>query len=694
MGIGAMRRIKTEKKKPRAGRAAAAAGKQDSGSLIHDLQVHQIELEMQNDELRRTQHELEAARDRLSDLYDFSPVGYVSTDLRGIISEMNLTMASMLRHPRERLLKKLLAGFVSPSDRARFLSYKKQLRGMDAGLGIEVKLVRRDGTEFNARVDGVCVESRDGAAAQCRFSITDITVEHNAREIIREYDELRQFAENVDEVVMLSDAAQRELVFISPSVKNIFGREPDTMQRRPSSWIRAIHPEDRKRVIGAIRKSKEGGFDEEFRIRRPDGEVRWIWGRNFPIRDAEGNIVRIAGVARDITRRKEMEDRLITVQKLESVGVFAGGIAHDLNNLLTIIIGNIAHSMNRIDPHGATYKNLSKAENACELAKDLSYRLLTFAKGGEPLVKTVSVAAFLEDSVRFALSGSNVKEETSIADGLLPVNVDEGQIKQVLYNLVLNAKEAMPGGGVLKVRAGNAELSENEIPSLKEGPYVRISVEDHGLGIPERNLTKIFDPYFTTKGMGTRKGTGLGLSICHSIVKKHGGSITVESVEGKGAVFHVYLPAAGDAPEALTPAAEKRNPAGAAANKKPRILFMDDEELIRDLAKEMISQLGFEVEVAGDGGKALALYREAGNNGAPFDLVIIDLTIPGGMGGQETMRRLREIDPGVRAVVTSGYTDNPVIRNFREYGFIAALPKPYRIEDVNQLLRNIVVKSS
>ena len=410
-----------------------------------------------------------------------------------------------------------------------------------------------------------------------------------------------------------------------------------------------------------------------------DGNEYIIADSGAPIMNSQNKIIGAVLVFRDITEKRKMEAELIKAQKLESLGVLAGGIAHDFNNFLTAIIGNLSLAKMDCAPGDPTVSRLNEMEKASLQAKNLTQQLLTFSKGGKPVKKLVNLAELVKTSANFSLRGSNVRCDFSIAEDLLPVEVDEGQISQVINNLVLNADHAMPEGGVIEIGSDNITLPQNNEFSLPAGPYNRTSIRDHGLGVRPDHLAKIFDPYFTTK----HRGSGLGLTVAYSIVDKHDGRLTVESELGHGAEFTIYLPAS-EKPISQPVHEEKRLFVG-----KGRILVMDDEEFIRDVAIKMLGKMGYEVAVAIDGQEAIELYRQALNAGEPFDLVVMDLTIPGGMGGKEAIGKLKKLDPKVKALVSSGYSNDPIMSNFSDYGFQGVVKKPYRIQDMSDALRSV-----
>jgi CheY-like chemotaxis protein len=379
-----------------------------------------------------------------------------------------------------------------------------------------------------------------------------------------------------------------------------------------------------------------------------------------------------------------MEEEILKVKKLESISILAGGIAHDFNNLLQGILGNISFAKLLSEPGGKIYEILDNAENTFTLARSLTDQLIAFSKGGEPVKESIPIGKLIEDIVHFSLSGSNISGEFQISPDLWPVEADEGQLTQVIQNITINAREAMPGGGRIEVQAANARGGKKGDPALKKGRWVKISITDHGSGISSENLARIFDPYFTTKELGSEKGMGLGLTTCHTIVRKHHGLITVESEPGRGTTFQVCFPASGQEVE------EKKEAAVTTPVTKGSVLFMDDEKVVTDLAVRFLGYSGFEVVVAKNGEEAVEHYQRASKSRRPFDAVVLDLTIPGGMGGEKVIQRLLAIDPEVKAIVSSGYSSDPVMTNFKEYGFRGALTKPYEVGQLTEMLSTLL----
>ena len=388
-------------------------------------------------------------------------------------------------------------------------------------------------------------------------------------------------------------------------------------------------------------------------------------------------------IAMALYKHRTERDRLI-LSKLESTGVMAGGIAHDFNNLLTAILLNLDLAQGTMPPGGQWTLFLDEARKAVLTARGLTQRLITFAAGGAPTRQPTRVREVILESIRAALSGSRVRCDFLPPDDLWLADVDEEQIGQVIRNLLLNAREAMPGGGVVSIRAENRVLALGENVSLPPGDYVRVSVADQGGGIAPEVLSKIFDPYFSTKQRGDQKGMGLGLTICHTIMQRHGGAITVESQTGMGATFHLYLPASRPEIEMVESPVQKTPPWYG------RILVMEDEEGVRTVIGASLERMGHEVELVEDGQRAVQAYGTAKDQGRPFDAVILDLTVRAGLGGRETMRELLRIDPDVKAIIMSGYAHDPVVLEPERHGFKGVLAKPFETGKLREIISQAV----
>jgi len=414
----------------------------------------------------------------------------------------------------------------------------------------------------------------------------------------------------------------------------------------------------------------------EFELIQKDGTKCWFETSAAPIKDSSGVIVGFRGIGRDISSRKNIETEIIRSLKVESVGILAGGIAHDFNNLLSVMLGYISIARTMINPDEEAALMLKKAEKAGFQATELTKRLITFSRGDAPWRKLTFLAPLLKRAADFSLVGKEVRFSYVIPEDLWPVNIDDGQIWQVIRNLVMNAGEAMPTGGIITVTAENVNIDEFSNLPLQEGFYVRWSVADQGTGIPTEHLPRIFDPYFTTKGMGPKQGMGLGLAICFSIVRKHEGFITVDSKPGEGTTFYVYLPALPVKSEEDIEITDDR------LIRKHRILVMDDEEDIRDIFSKLLTHLGYDTELTDDGSAAITLFRDARESGHPFSTVILDLTVKNGLGGKLTLKKLLQIEPDLKAIITTSYADDPIVARFRYHGFAAALIKPFTIKEL------------
>lgn len=400
-----------------------------------------------------------------------------------------------------------------------------------------------------------------------------------------------------------------------------------------------------------------------------------------PIIDVDDNIEYIVHVAKDITIQKNLEQELFQSHKMEAIGVLAGGIAHDFNNILAAILGNINLALYDQDLKDKTRKLLSEAEKASIRAKDLTQQLLTFSKGGDPIKEISSLGNVIKDSANFVLHGDKVICRFDIPEDLWLVDVDKGQMSQVVQNIVINASQAMPEGGTVTINCENVRLGdEPENVSLGKGRFIKISIQDDGIGMSADVVEKVFDPYFSTKP----GGSGLGLAITRSIISKHKGHVSVKSSPNVGTTFTLYLPASEKMKEL-----KQELIIGSKASSHAKILIMDDEEMVRTVAQAMLVQLGHEVVLAADGDEALNFYQEAINAERLFDLVIMDLTIPGGMGGEETVRKILDIAPDAKVVVSSGYSNDPIMANYKEYGFCSALVKPYQMEELARIISQV-----
>jgi two-component system cell cycle sensor histidine kinase/response regulator CckA len=611
----------------------------------------------------------EAKRRRI--LVDQSRDGIVVLDQNGAVYEANQRFCQMLGYSLEETMHLHVWDW-------EFLYSKEQVMGMVRDVGVagdffETRHRRKDGSCYDVEIstNAAVIGGQKLILCVCR----DITERKQAEQL---------FAAMLDNAAIgIYITQDGKFKLVNPYFLAIAGyqsvdevREKDTRQ--------FVYSEDRELVReNAIARLKSHRSDPyEYRYLTKNGELRWatesVAAIVFDGRRA------VMGSFIDVTDRKRSEEEQSRMQKLESVGILAGGIAHDFNNILTAILGNISLARMEIPPGNEVGNALQEAEKASMRAKDLTQQLLTFARGGAPVRKLTSVEELIRETAAFTLRGSNVQCQFSLPAELWQVNIDTGQISQVISNLVINARQSMPMGGSIQIAAENITLTKEQslgksLP-LEQGDYLRITVIDHGTGISSAHLDRIFDPYFTTK----QTGSGLGLATSYSIVRNHGGYISVESKVDDGSKFYVYLPASR---EKARPVDSRKD--AIEVSVKGKVLVMDDEQVVREVAGRMLQKIGFaQVEYAADGAEAIARYQAARDAGHGFALVVLDLTVPGGMGGREVMKRLTEIDPAVKAIVSSGYADESIIAEYAKYGFKGIVPKPYTLEQ----MREAVVK--
>ena len=431
------------------------------------------------------------------------------------------------------------------------------------------------------------------------------------------------------------------------------------------------------RVMELGRISQEG---DDILLEDKNGFRRAISESGSPIRDRDDQVIGVVFVFHDTTEEHKMREQVFKTKKLESIGVLAGGIAHDFNNILTGMLGNISLAKLYVDQEGQALPLLESAEQASFRARKLTQQLLTFSKGGEPIRENASLPQIIKETAEFALSGSSVKCTYSFANDLSGAFIDKGQISQVIQNLILNSIQAMPGGGTIDLSCENLRVAPDSQLPLTRGEYVMMTIRDTGVGIQPENVSRVFDPYYSTK----QQGSGLGLAICHSIILKHDGYITVQSSPGKGTCFTVYLPATR---EEAKESSEKKNTFEPGSG---TVMVMDDEKIIRAVSRSMLENGGYTAITVKDGEEALARYQQQMETGEPVDLVIMDLTIPGGMGGKVAVAKLLEIDPAAKVIVSSGYSNDPVVADYAAYGFTASVSKPYSLKELLETVQQVL----
>jgi PAS domain S-box-containing protein len=558
---------------------------------------------------------------------------------------------------------------------------------LETGTAIERELIVpfADGTLHPVLVTKYPVFDARGHPVGVGTINSDMTARKQAEdELRRQRDMLDVTLSSIGDAVIATDTHSR-ITFFNRVAEGLTGwPQQDALGRPLDEVFRIVHEQTLQPAENPVaRVMREGvvvGLANHTALITRQNQMIPIADSGAPILSSSGILQGVVLVFRDIAEQKQLEEVLLRARKIESVGVLAGGIAHDFNNLLTGIMGNVSLAMMLAGQEEQVVARLTEAENACRRATKLTHQLLTFSKGGAPVRQTVSIAELLTESATFALRGSNVRGVFTIAEDLWPADVDAGQINQVLHNVVLNAAQAMPDGGTVQVQADNVWLNAAEVPPLHEGRYVKITVHDQGRGISAEILPNIFDPYFTTK----EHGSGLGLATAYAIITKHDGFITVASEVGAGATFVMYLPGS---QHDVMPAQDIPDTPLVGSG---RILVVDDEEAIRDLLSTMLTRIGYEVDCVRDGAEAIDVYQNAQAEGRPYTAVILDITIPGGMGGLEALAPLRAIDPQAKVLISSGYANNPVMADFQQYGFNGVIAKPYTVQRLHDVLQHVI----
>jgi len=627
---------------------------------------------------------LRESEERFAKAFYNSPDAIVLTRAAdGAILDVNKGFTRITGYERESTIgrnSRELGLWGDPEDRRRYLDALRQtgdVRQMEFSFRIksgEIRIGQVSGSLLNI-----------GGEECILGTIRDVTdLKRASEELQAEKERLAVTLQSIGDGVITTDKSGR-ITLINRVAARLTGWQAADAVGLPLESVFHIVNEFTRRpcenpVQQVIAKGQVVGLANDTVLIGKDGREIVIADSGAPILDAGRRIIGVVLVFRDITESRRLENEILKLEKLESLGMLAGGIAHDFNNFLAGIIGNLSLAKLDARPADPIYPTLEEMEKAALRAKNLTQQLLTFSKGGEPVRNAADLVVLVEEAARFALRGANVGCAFDFTSDALFSDVDEGQVAQVIHNLVLNAVQAMPEGGVISIGGEVVEMSADNALALDAGRYVQLTLRDEGTGIRKEHLKKVFDPYFTTK----QKGSGLGLAVAHSVIEKHNGRITVASELGVGTTFTVYLRAL-------------EEPKGKIADEVPltrtgsaRVLVMDDEEFIRRLADRMLAKLQCTVTLARDGEEAVSLYRRALESGRKFDAVILDLTVPGGMGGKEAVAALLAIDPQVKAIVSSGYSNDPVLSGYARYGFCQAVGKPYRIQELSAALRAVL----
>lgn len=627
-------------------------------------------------ERTRAKQALERTDRRYRSILQSAIDGFAVLDMQGRLLDVNAAYARMLGYSETELRQLTVADLeaIETAEELRAHIARIHTTGADR---FETQQRRKDGSLIDLEVS---VHYRDIEQPELICFVRDITQRKQAEQALRQAREVLRKSARLAQIGGWELDVDTLQLYWSEETFRIHGLDLDFTPTVANAISRYL-PEHAPVISAAVTAAIEHGtpFDLELAILTPQGECRDVRA----VGDAErvaGRTVKVRGVFQDITVRKATDAELVKMQKLDSLGTLAGGIAHDFNNILTSILGNLS----LLRGTGALGEDaeamVKEASDACMVARGLAHQLLTFAKGGQPVMQKADLRPLLREAAAFASRGTTTRCVLLLPEQPLAVQFDKDQIAQVVQNLVLNATQAMPSGGEIAVRADLVDLADRELPPLAAGRYVRLSVTDQGVGIDPSHLPRIFDPYFTTK----TAGRGLGLAVCHSIIARHGGDIRAESQLGRGTTIVIHLRALDE----WTAAPALGVPTLLAG--RGRVLVMDDDRSICIVLERMLRRLGFQVQTVDEGQAALAAYTQAAATGRPFDAVIMDLTIPGGMGGKATIAELRALDPAVKAIVASGYAQDRVLADYREHGFAAVLAKPFTVEEVSAALAKVL----
>lgn len=592
---------------------------------------------------------------------------------------VNEPMAKMLGHAPEEMSGKHLFEFM---DERGIEIAKRNLARRAEGIAEQhdFELMHRDGTRVYTAMETAPITDAQGRYRGAVAGVIDITERRRAEVALRASEaRFRAVFEDASVAIVLA-SPQGRIEQVNPAMERMLGYSSEDLVGKQAAEI--THPDDVEATVRVFRNIL-GGADAqhtEKRYVRKDGKlVRSVTSVSV-IRGDDGQPKKLMAMLQDVTELRRAQNDLVRAQRLESLGVLAGGIAHDYNNILTAVLANVALAREDALPGSEQAELLEAAEDATHQAIKLARQLLTFARGGAPVRAPVDLRRLLGETIRFSLSGASVRCRLEVADDLWFLDADSGQIGQMISNLVTNAVQAQPAGGVIEIAARNLDLGVGDDPALSGGHYVEIHFTDHGCGISPEALPRVFDPYFTTKP----EGTGLGLAVTHRIVHSHEGSIQVRSTPGEGATFTIRLPAVdGERPTTAEGVSQ-------VSELNAKILVMDDEAMVLAILARALERAGARVVTAVDGNEAVSVYENALAGGEPFDVVILDLTVPGGMGGREALAALRELDPDVRAIVSSGYSGDAAMAAHRELGFSGVLAKPYRPSDLIELVERVL----
>ncbi len=625
---------------------------------------------------------LRESEEKYRNLIDSSPDLRYRADMEGKISFISQSVEQLSGYTIEESIgMKLKDQYVSPEERDRFLS-KLQKNGFVNEF--EAQLKRKDGTIWWASTNAHFSKDQVNNIIGIEGVTRDVTERKQMEKTLQQSLDFREQILSKSPVgISIYNAESGQCVATSNSMAEIIGATKkqvlaqnfyDIESWKTSDLLNTAKSALRENSLKKIEVSVESTFGEKVSASCHfasfiSGDQKYLLFMLADITD-----LKVAEKEKD-----KFEAQVQQAQKLEAIGTLAGGIAHDFNNMLSVITGNISYALSSLNKDGELYNVLSEAQKGVKQAQTLTQQLLTFSKGGEPVKKIADINQLIKETTQFVISGANVRCEFDLSNSLSNVEVDTGQINQVISNLVINANQSMPDGGIIYIKTENIKIEGEKSIPLPDGQYIKITVEDQGIGISKNHIEKIFDPFFTTK----QKGNGLGLSTVYSIIKKHNGHISAYSEIEKGTSFHIYIPAS------QKELKRNENNLEVSHQGQGKILIMDDQEPILTMVELMLNQMGYETSSAIDGSQAVEIYKDALSTEKPFDLVVLDLTVPGGMGGLKTIIELLKIDPNVNAIVSSGYSNNPIMANYEDYGFCGVVPKPYTMSHLSEVLNQI-----
>ena len=661
---------------------AAAVRRHARSATVEAINTHLLRQIPQPTNVRR----LLQSNQYLASVLLNAPDGIVFLDAQGTINLWNDGAMAMFGYDEDATVGRSLDFLSCPGgagDTPTLLSVLAEVMDGHAVMRRDVSLCNAVGQRVDVGVTLAEIGDERGRRLGFALFMRDVTARNRYQEsLAAEHERLLVTLRSIGDGVITTDNAGR-VTLLNRVAETLCGWPlADALGQPLSRVFRVVHErtlEPREDPVSQVlRTNAVIELANHTALIARDGSRRLIADSGAPIRDAAGRITGVVLVFRDVTEKQRIEDALLRARQLEAIGFLAGGIAHDFNNILTALFGNISLMRLHVPPDSPMRALLEQADQAFYRARDLTQQLLTFAKGGAPLKKTGSLRALIEDTARFLLHGTKTVTSFTFPDDLWSAEFDPGQMSQALSNILLNAIQVMPAGGTITVGGSNIRLRANEVPPLKEGPYVRLFIEDEGPGIPETDRERVFHPYFTTK----ESGTGLGLATAYSVVQRHGGHIGIGDSR-RGARFEIYLPAADTH---STSAADERPARGEPDGGRGYVVIMDDEEPVRTVCADILGHLGYEVELVADGESLVSLYGTRFAEGRRPDAVIVDLTVPGGMDGREAARRILAIDRDARLLVSSGYCNDPVMSAYRDHGFVGVIAKPY---DVRELAANL-----